>query len=162
METQHKKQSEEEVALKKRLEEMEKERDEYLEGWKRAKADFINYKREEIERLAGAAARAEEAIIQDMLSVLASLNWGIASLKENTPERNGVELVRRELENALMKYGVEKIQVDIGGEFNPETEECIETVESEKEPKGTVVEEVETGYTKGTKVIKPAKVKVAK
>lgn len=144
------------------IETLEKERDEYLEGWKRAKADFINYKREEEERLIHIVARAEEAIIHDTLRVLTSLKLGIVSLKENSPERTGMELVRTELENALGKYGVEKIQVDIGGEFNPETEECIETVESEEKPKGIVLEEVEAGYTIGTKVIKPVKVKVAK
>lgn len=144
------------------IEALEKERDEYLEGWKRAKADFINYKREEIERLTGAVARAEEAIIQDTLRVLTSLKLGIASLKESSPERTGMELVRTELENALEKYGVEKIQVDVGGEFNPEIEECIETVEGGEKPKGTVVEEIETGYKRGIKVIKPAKVKVVR
>ncbi|MDP2704502.1 MAG: nucleotide exchange factor GrpE [bacterium] len=144
------------------IEELEKERDEYLEGWKRAKADFINYKREETERVESRVARAEETVMKDMLQTLASLKLGIASLKENTPERNGMELVRRELENALEKYGVEKIQVDIGGEFNPETEECVEAVEREDKPKGTVIEEVETGYKRGIKVIQPAKVKVVK
>ena len=144
------------------IEALEKERDEYLEGWKRAKADFINYKREEVERLVGTVARAEEAIIQDVLRMLTSLRLGTASLKENSSERIGMELVQTELENALEKYGVEEIQVNIGGEFNPEIEECIETVEEGEKPKGTVVEEIETGYKRGIKVIKPAKVKVAK
>ncbi|MEK7076973.1 MAG: nucleotide exchange factor GrpE [Patescibacteria group bacterium] len=144
------------------IEALEKERDEYLEGWKRAKADFINYKKEEVERVAGIVARAEEAIIRDMLRILASLNLGIASSKENTPEKVGIELIRAELENVLGKYGVEKIQVEIGGEFNPETEECLEVIEQAGKPRGTVVEEMETGYRIHTKVIQPAKVKVAK
>ena len=147
--------------LKNNLKETEKQRDEYLEGWKRAKADFINYKKEEGERIASVVVEAEGAVIEDMIRVLDSLNLGLISCKDNTPEKKGMELIRTQLEGALKKYGVEKIQIEVGKEFDPNTQECLEVVESKK-TKGVIVEEVEAGYTMHKKVIRPAKVKVAK
>ncbi|MAF80112.1 nucleotide exchange factor GrpE [bacterium] len=147
--------------LKNKLKEAEKQRDEYLEGWKRAKADFINYKKEEGERLANVVTSAEGAVIEDMIRVLDSLNLGLVSCREETPEKKGMELIRTQLEDALKKYGVEKIQIEVGEEFDPNTQECLEVLESKK-PKGTIIEEVEAGYTMHKKVVRPAKVKVAK
>ena len=156
---------------KKELEGIQKERDEYLKGWQRAKADFINYKQEEGERIGRAREIAEEGVIVDMIRILDSFDLGLASMKKDTPERKGVEMIKSQFEDALKKYGVEKMEEKIGEEFDPTREECIEQVDSPsaraggsgKEYKtGQVVEQVESGYTYKEKVIRPARVKVAK
>ena len=52
------------------LEETKKQRDEYLAGWQRAKADFINYKKEEMAHLQEAVKYGNEDLIKDLVSVM--------------------------------------------------------------------------------------------
>ena len=143
-------------------EKLEKERSEYLEGWQRAKADFINYKKEEGERMGRVRELAEEGVIADMIRVLDSFDLGIASMEEGSSERKGVEMIKMQFEDVLKSYGVEKIGERIGQEFDPNREECIEQVDSKEYEAGQITEQVESGYAYKGKVIKPTRVKVAK
>ena len=54
------------------IEKIKKERDEYLEGWKRAKADFVNYKKEEAERMNRSTETIKKIVILDILPTLDS------------------------------------------------------------------------------------------
>ena len=139
----------------------ERERDEYLNGWKRAKADLANYKKEEADRAAAVARFSQELLISDLLAVIRSFQVGLAAWREETAEKNGMSLIFAQFLDTLKRHGLEKISVETGGLFDPETQEAVETVETDKPP-GRVAEEVETGYTLHGKVIKPAKVKIAK
>ena len=56
------------------LEKVKKERDEYLDGWKRAKADFINYKKEELSRLEKMAKYSNEDLIKEIDKLTLILN----------------------------------------------------------------------------------------
>jgi len=60
--------------LKERLKECEKERDEHLLGWKRARADFINYKKEEAEQFENHIRRGKESLIQELILILDSFD----------------------------------------------------------------------------------------
>ena len=62
---------------RKNSEKCEKERDEYLNGWKRAKADFINYKKEEAERFREFAKFSNEALVSELIMVLDSFGFHI-------------------------------------------------------------------------------------
>ena len=147
--------------LEGKLTECEKEKKEYLDGWKRAKADFINYKKEEEERLAHFARMSRGVIIQELINVLDSFDVGVSMNKSDTMEKKGVELIRNQLENILRKYGLEKIKVSAGDKFDPARHEAVSEVESDQ-PEGTVIEEVEKGYMINGEVLRPAKVKLSK
>ena len=95
--------------LEGKLTECEKEKKEYLDGWKRAKADFINYKKEEEERLTHFARMSRGVIIQELINVLDSFDVGVSMNKSDTMEKKGVELIRNQLENILRTYGLKKI-----------------------------------------------------
>lgn len=138
----------------------EKEREEYLNGWKRAKADLVNYKKEEEERLRQILALSQGEVIKEIIAVLDSFDLGIYSIKEDSPEKKGMTLIRLQLEDVLRKFGLERIKIEKNQPFNPETQECIAVVPGE--PSGSVVEEVEKGYFFRGKVLRPARVKVAK
>lgn len=141
---------------------IKKERDEYLEGWKRAKADFINYKKEEESRLRSILDLQRTMFAEELIRILENFRLGLRSWKGEGPERAGMELIKNQLEDVLRRYGAEPIPSGVGRHFNPETSECIEMVEKGAVESGAVTEEVETGYTMNGKVIKPSKVKVAK
>jgi molecular chaperone GrpE len=143
------------------VEQLKKQVEEYLEGWKRAKADFINYRKDEARRLDAILRFANEAMIKDTINVLDSFDLAIQSLGGDSKVEKGVYLIRAQLEDALKKYGLERIIVSVGQKFDSALHEAIVSVESDK-PSGTIVDEVEKGYTLSGKLIRPARVKVAK
>ncbi|MFA6494939.1 MAG: nucleotide exchange factor GrpE [Candidatus Paceibacterota bacterium] len=135
--------------------------DEYLDGWKRAKADLINYKKDEAKRFEEIIRFAAQELVRELVPVLDSFDLALESLGSEPKVEKGVYLIRAQLEDALKKHGLEKIAVKAGDQFNPAVHEAVAAVESAQES-GTVVEEVDRGYTLAGKLIRPARVKVAK
>lgn len=142
-------------------EDLNKERDEYLDGWKRAKADLANYKKEEAKRFIEMARFASEDLIREMLTILDSFDLGMAALEKDGKAEKGMYLIRAQLEDVLRKRGLERVDVSIGQPFDPSLQEAVAEVESDK-PSGAVIEEVERGYLLNGKLIRPARVKIAK
>ena len=145
------------------VETLKKERDEYLDGWKRAKADLVNYKNDDMARLKEISRFASEDVMRDIVVVLDSFDLGIASLADSdeSPAHKGMYMIRTQLEDVLKKRGLERMINPIGNPFDPALHEAIASVESDKES-GTVVDEVEKGYFLNGKVLRPARVVVAK
>lgn len=139
----------------------EKEKEEYLAGWQRAKADFINYKKDEMKRLEEIAKYGSEDLIRELIVVLDNFDLGLAALEKAGPVERGVYMIKSQIEDILRKRGLEKIIIKIGDKFDPAVAEVIAEVESDK-PAGTIVEEIEPGYRLYDKIIRPARVKVSK
>lgn len=131
-------------------EELKKKCEEYLNGWKRERADFLNYKKEEMERIAQLVKYANEELILKFLPVLDNMCLATEHIKDE-----GVTQIKKQFEDFLEKQGIEHIEV-LGKPFDPAT---MEAVEGEGE---TVLEEIQRGYTMHGKVIRPAKVKTTK
>ncbi len=149
----------EELQIK--LEAVERERAEYLDGWKRAKADLINYKKEEAERFQGMVRFGNEAIVYDLLGTLDSFDIGLTVLKEDDPARKGMELIRSQLQDTLRRYGLETIGLSPGDAFDPARAEAVGE-EPSTHPPGTVSSVVGRGYVLNGKVVRPARVKISK
>ncbi len=145
------------------IEEIIKQRDEYLDGWKRALADLENYKKQ--------VEKEKEIVVQllktDILLKIIPImdNWGKA--EKNIPEDQkdsewikGVLAIKTQLEDFLKKENVEKIET-VGKKFDPSLHEAFMQEESDKE-EGVILEELEPGYKMGDRVIKYPKVKVSK
>lgn len=139
----------------------QKEKDEYLDGWKRAKADLINHKKDEAKRFEIMVKFSQEAMIRDLISVLDSFDLAVLALERDGKAEKGIYLIKSQLEDNLKKYGLEKVIVSVSQPFDANFQEAIAAVESDK-PSGTVIEEVERGYLLHGKLIRPARVKVAK
>lgn len=76
--------------------------------------------------------------------------------------KRGIEMIHSQLLDTLKESGVETIPT-VGRSFNPQTDEVVMTVTTtDPEKDNTVVEELEPGYLFKDKLLKPAKVKVAK
>lgn len=140
---------------------LEREGKEYLEGWRRAKADLINYKKEEVQRFEAILKMANEQIIKDLLVVLDSFDLALAALKSDPHTEKGVYMIQAQLEDVLAKHGVTRVQTQKGEEFNPMLHEALAMLDADQ-PSGTVVDEVERGYMLNGKLIRPARVRVAK
>lgn len=147
--------------IEKDIEEIEKKRDEYFSGWQREKADFLNYKKQEFERLKGTLCIAKESLFEELIPVLDSFRLAEKSIPEGDKEDNrikGLILIKKQLEGALKGLGLSEIE-SIGKKFDPNLHEAVEEVKGEP---GIIVEEVEKGYSFNEKVLRPAKVKVGK
>ncbi len=145
--------------IKEKLKHCETERKEYLDGWQRAKADLINYKKAERERFENLARFAAAGFAAELLPVLDSFHLALGPGFSSGTEK-GVLLIKSQLEDILRKNGLEEIKVDQGEELNPEKHESVGETESENEA-GTVAEVVQKGYTFNGRVIRPARVKIA-
>lgn len=139
--------------LQHELEEHKKLCEEYLDGWKRAKADLANYKKDEDKRFRDFAAFNQADLMSEMLTVLDSFDRAT-----DLPE--GAHLIRQQMEEALKRSGLEEIEVRPGQLFDPALHEAFEEEESE-EPSGTLLGTVLKGYRLNGRVLRAAKVKVS-
>lgn len=135
---------------KSEVEELKVKAEEYLNGWKRERADFLNYKKEEMERMGTLVKYANEEIILKLLPILDNLCLAVQHIKDD-----GVLQIKKQLEDFLKKEGIEAIKT-VGEKFDPNT---MEAVEGDGE---VVSEEVQRGYAMHGKLIRPAKVKISK
>lgn len=154
--------------LKEKIDLCERERDEYLNGWRRAKADLVNFKREELQRLEEVVKYGNEEIIKDMIGVLESFDLALRTALDEK-SRDGIERIRSQLWEILKRQGLEKIRVAPGEKFNPRFHEVLLQEELSKEPqqnknnekRPVILEELSCGYTLHGKVVKTAKVKIS-
>lgn len=150
--------------LKKKLEETEKLKQEYLAGWQRARAELINYKREEMERIGGLIEIAKETLIFDFLPILDNFDAAEKFLSEKEKENQNIKgllQIKHQILEFLKKNGVEEIK-SVGEKFNPVFHEVVGEIETDEFETGTIVEEIQKGYKIKDKILRPAKVKVAK
>lgn len=150
--------------LKKQLEECQKLKDEYLAGWQRARADLLNYKKEELERIGEVLKYADVGLISNILPILD--NFAISEKKlpasiKNDENIKGFLQIKTQFQDFLKDLGVEEIKCE-GQKFDPNLEEVIATVEIKDKDSGIVIEEIQKGYKLHGQVIRPAKVRVTK
>lgn len=148
--------------MRKKLEALEKEKEEYLNGWRRAKADLINYKNDELKRLEEVVKFGTEDFIRDVIAVLDSFDLALISLEKGGQVDKGIYLIRGQLEDVLKRRGIERITVSMGQKFDPALHESIGEMEAEGVESGMVAVEVERGYLIHGRVLRPARVKLAK
>ena len=140
--------------LKEKLKKCNEDKQEYLAGWQRAQADFINYRRRQEEQIGELRKLFNEGLIIDLLSILDSVEKGMAS------NIKGMDVLYKQLKDVLKKQGLEEVKA-MGEKFNPELHEAVEQVEADVE-EGVVIEEVQKGYMLNGRVIRTSKVKVSK
>jgi len=146
------------------LEECRKQRDEYLAGWQRSRADLLNYKKEEMERFEQVLKYAGEEFVLRILPVLDNFNLIEDKLPEDLKKEEnvkGILMLKNQIDDFLKNQGVEEMKTE-GKKFDPNFQEAVEIVESEGAEPGTVLEEIQKGYMISGRVLRPAKVKVVK
>ncbi len=174
------KQKEDMDDLKKKLEECQKQKEEYLAGWQRERADFLNYKKEEMERIGEFFKYANLNLILKFLPILDNFEIAEKKLPENLKADvnvKGILQIKNQILDFLKNQGVEEIKA-VGEAFDPNFHEVVEEIEvKEKEPgiigeedksssspfaAARVIEEVQKGYKINGRLLRPAKIKVIK
>lgn len=151
--------------LRERLALCHKERQEYLAGWQRAKADFINAKKREEEERGEFAKFSRKELIKELLPALDSFHTAFGNKnaweKVDLNWRMGVQHIYAQLRGVLERAGVSVIEPKVGEPFNTERHESVATVHtSDQSQNHAVVEVLQKGYSLHGKIIQPAKVKV--
>lgn len=151
------------VALIADLAEAQIKRDEYLDGWQRAIAEFSNYKKR-VERDRELNQQNQTGtIVKRYLEIADDLERALKARPQSgdgATWANGVELIYRKLANILEAQGVRPIAA-LGQLFDPNQHEAIGHVDSAEIPSGHVAEVVQTGYLIGERVLRPALVRIA-
>ncbi len=150
--------------LKKDLAEALAQKQEYLDGWQRSKADYINLKKRSEEERAGIRDYATEDFALAVIPVIDSFEMAFKNEKalEAVPKvwTEGVKFIYNQLVTTLSDYGVKAIN-PLGEMFdvNKHTAQEMTKVDSEAD-NGKIVEVIQKGYEFKTKIIRHAVVKV--
>jgi molecular chaperone GrpE len=146
------------------LKEVQKQKEEYLTGWQKERAEFANYRKQEDERRAMFSESMRERILTRFLTVMDSFNMAFANkeswAKVDENWRKGVEYIYTQMNTIFEEYGVKAIG-EAGEVFDPNVYESIDVVETDKkELNHTVANVIQKGYKLADRIIRPARVNV--
>ena len=153
-----------EAELEAQKEQVSKYRDEVL----RKAADFENFRRQKEREAMMASSRSLENSIRELLPVVDDIKRLLQHAPESSelssevrPYIEGAELVKKNLEKWFAEKGVNAIE-SIGAKLDVNFHEAISQVDHPEAEPDTIIEEYQTGYLLGEKVIRHAKVIVAR
>jgi len=141
-----------------------KDKEEYLTGWQRAKADYINLQKELDLVRVNSSILNRERMAKSLLPTLDSFDMAFAnkSAWENVDKnwRMGIEYIFQQFMTGLAESGIEKID-QVGVPFDPKLHQSIESVPTEDESKDHTIEKVlQAGYKIDDRVLRPARVNI--
>lgn len=133
-----------------------------------AHAETQNVRRRLEKELADTRAYAATAFARDMLSVADNLSRALQTIPQELREDDkfkglvaGLEATGRELESVFARNGIEKL-VSVGQPLDPNKHQAMMEVPSDEVEPGTVLIEMQAGYTIKDRLLRPALVSVAK
>lgn len=146
------------------LKQVKAEKEEYLTGWQKERADFANYKKEEDTRRAMFTEAVRERILSGFLGVMDSFSMAFANKeaweKVDASWRKGVEYIYSQMSGVFEEYGVKTIGV-VGETFDPNIHEPVEMMPTEKkEDDHKIATVIQKGYKLGERVMRPARVNI--
>lgn len=135
----------------------------------RALADIENLRRRSQKEREDALKYASANFARDMLSVADNLRRAIESIpEEGDPDGaalvgfiEGIALTEKDLLSALERHKITKIE-PMGEKFDPQFHEALFEIPTNDAASGTVMQVMETGYTIHDRLLRPAKVGIAK
>ena len=157
------------------LKKLQTDLDNATNGWKRALADFENYKKRKESENKELVEFAREVTVAKLLPALDSLEQALKHMPEMSDKlkvesdkfevayknwQTGVNGIIIQLDKTLGELGVKKIEA-LGKKFDPHFHEAVKEVESEQED-GIVVDELQTGFELNGKLIRPSQVVISK
>lgn len=152
-----------ETCLEEKLAAKEEEFNDLQQRLLRLAADFDNYRRRTHKETAEIRRTANERLLREILPIIDNFERALDAAKKDLPENmvTGIEMIYRQLSNFLVQEGVEPVE-SVGKPFDPVYQDAFEHVETTEFPEGTVTAEVQKGYLLQGKVLRPARVIVAK
>ncbi len=143
------------------VEKVKAERDALLDRLARSQAEFDNARKRAVREQAEFRDYAAADVLRGLLPVLDSFERALKAGGDASEFRSGVELIYRQLQDAVVKAGVQPIKA-VGELFDPKVHEAIEMVDTAEVPDHHVLDELQRGYKYKDRLLRPAMVRVAR
>lgn len=147
------------------LEQIKKESSEYKDKYLRLLAEMENTRKRLQKERQEFVQYAVQNVIVDFLNPIDHMENALGFTETMSDEIKhwgiGFKMILEQFKDVLTNNGVHAFK-SIGTHFDPHRHEAVEMIETDQQPEGTVVEESMKGYKMGEKIIRPARVKVAK
>jgi molecular chaperone GrpE len=143
------------------IEKLRAERDALVERLARMQAEFDNARKRAAKEQQDYRDYALADVLKALIPVLDSFDRALQTSPEKSEFHAGVELIQKQLQDALARIGVKPIDAK-GEQFDPRYHEAIEMVDTENAKDHEVLEELQRGYKLKDRLLRPAMVKVAR
>ena len=143
------------------LQKLKAERDTLLDRLARLQAEFENARKRALREQHEFREFAVADAIKALLPVLDSFDRALQMPAAKSDLRNGIELIHKQLHDALQKLGVRVVEAK-GEQFDPHLHDAVEMVDTSEADDHEVLEELQRGYKLKDRLLRPAMVKVAR
>lgn len=153
------------AAQMKEIDDLKNQIKEYSDGWQRERADYSNYRNRILRNEEITRQDITARVIRSFLAVSDDIELALKNAPDNNDEVSnwlkGIRLIDQKLQKILESEGVQRIPAE-NEFFDHNRHEAICTEENPLFESGKIIEVIQQGYTIGDRVIRPARVKVAK
>lgn len=136
----------------------------FKDAWMRTAADFDNFRKRSRKEIDDARKAGREDLLKELLSVFDNLERALQGAQRAQDVKavvEGLSMILKMFESTLARSGITKVPTT-GQTFDPTVHEAIQQVETDAQPPGTIVSEVQPGYMNGDRLVRAAMVVVAK
>ncbi|MCA9610685.1 MAG: nucleotide exchange factor GrpE [Myxococcales bacterium] len=143
---------------------LEEERDRLKDQLLRTAADFDNFRKRSRKDVEQAERRGREAILRELLPVIDNLERAVHATSEASDVkavREGVEMVLKLFEDTANRLELKRLE-SVGQRFDPNLHDAFQQIETAEHAPGTIMQEYQSGYMLGDKLLRPAMVVVAR
>ena len=150
-----------------KIAQLEAERDEFKDKWRRALAESENVRRRATRDRADAETYGGTRLARDLLSVYDNLERALEAADDSLRESagafiEGIELTQRELIHAFEKHKIQKVTPEIGEKFDPNRHQAMFEAPIPGAEPNTIIEIMQDGFVISDRLLRPALVGVAK
>jgi molecular chaperone GrpE len=151
---------------------LQKQADDYLEGWKRCKADFENYKKQQQDWAVDFRLYAAKEVLEEIIPVIDNFELAVEHIPQTSENKSwleGIAHIKKQLEDILVGHNITVLETQPEDAFDPNIHECVEESIEEKgvipasssnPPK--IAKVIQKGYKIGDKLLRPARVTLTK
>ncbi|MGD9637575.1 MAG: nucleotide exchange factor GrpE [Alphaproteobacteria bacterium] len=166
---ENKEKSKKETEVSTLLENLKKDYDKINENYIRALAEMDNLRKRTKLDIENNAKFAISGFAKDLLAVADNLERALAAVPEEAKEKDeslknifmGVEMTSKELAAIFERNGIKRLQTE-DKLFDPNFEQAVQEIDDPTRPTGTVVKELQAGYTINGRILREAMVIVSK
>ena len=154
---------ESEQPLEDELAQLREERDSYLDGLQRSRADLDNFRKRATQEKLQAASRGKADLLHALMPILGNMRLALQHADQDADAvRQGVQMIWQQFEGFMRDQGIEPIAT-VGQPFDPARHEALSTVPAtDDHPPDTIVTEIKAGYLFEGRLLSPAQVVVAR
>jgi molecular chaperone GrpE len=146
------------------LQKLRSERDVLFDRLARLQAEFENYRKRSSREQQDFREYAVADALKSLLPVIDSFDLALKNAPAKADAaglRSGLELVRKQFQDALARLGVREIEA-VGAAFDPQWHQAVEVVDTDEAEDSHVIEELQRGYKLKDRLLRPAMVRVAR